>query len=158
MQPRITAALKALIVVLLALLLATQVALIPGVAVLAAERNPELAYLAGPGIVGGIVLVALIELVLVCVWRLLSLVRQDRIFSSGAFLYVDIIMVTMAAAAVLIAAAVVVLLLGHAVNPSILLLGVVGVVIGIALALLVGVMRGLLRKALELEQDLSEVV
>lgn len=158
MQPRITAALKALIVVLLALLLATQVVLIPGAAVLAAERNPELAYLAGPGIVGGIVLVALIELVLVCVWRLLSLVRQDRIFSPGAFLYVDIIMVTMAASAVVIAGALVVLALGQAVNPSILLLGVVGVVIGIALALLVAVMRGLLRKALELEQDLSEVV
>ncbi|MGO4680897.1 DUF2975 domain-containing protein [Microbacterium sp. 2MCAF23] len=158
MQPRITAALKALIVVLLALLLATQVALIPGVAVLTAERNPELGYLVGPGIVGGIVLVALIEIVLVCVWRLLSLVRQDRIFSPGSFLYVDIIMVTMAASAVLIAGAMIVLLLGHAVNPSILLLGVVGVVIGIALALLVAVMRGLLRKALELEQDLSEVV
>ncbi|GAA4485614.1 DUF2975 domain-containing protein [Microbacterium panaciterrae] len=158
MQPRITAALKALIVVLLALLLATQVVLIPGVALLTAERNPELAYLAVPGIVGGIVLVALIELVLVCVWRLLSLVREDRIFSPGSFLYVDIIMMTMAASAVLIAAAVVVLMLGHAVNPSILLLGVVGAVIGIALALLVGVMRGLLRKALELEQDLSEVV
>jgi len=158
MQPRITAALKALIVVLLALLLATQIVLIPGVAVLAAERNPELAYLAGPGIVGGIVLVTLIELVLVCVWRLLSLVRQDRIFSPGAFLYVDIIMVTMAGSAVVIAGALVVLALGHAVNPSILLLGVVGVVIGIALALLVAVMRGLLRKALELEQDLSEVV
>jgi len=158
MQPRITAALKALIVVLLALLLATQIVLIPGAAVLEAERNPELAYLAGPGIVGGIVLVALIELVLVCVWRLLSLVRQDRIFSPGAFLYVDIIMVTMAGSAVVIAGALVVLALGHAVNPSILLLGVVGVVIGIALALLVAVMRGLLRKALELEQDLSEVV
>lgn len=158
MQPWITTALKALIVVLLALLLATQVALIPGVAAFTAQRSPELAYLAGPGIVGGIVLVALVELVLVCVWRLLTLVRQDRIFSSGAFLYVDIIMVTMAASAVLIGAAVVVLLLGNAVTPSILLLGVVGVVIGIALALLVAVMRGLLRKALELEQDLSEVV
>lgn len=158
MQPRITASLKALIVVLLALLLSTQVFLIPGVALLAAERNPDLAYLAVPGIVGGIVLVALIEIVLICVWRLLSLVREDRIFSQGAFRYVDVIMATMAASAVLIAGAVVVLAFGRAVNPSILLLGVVGVVIGIALALLVGVMRGLLRKALKLEQDLSEVV
>ena len=158
MQPRITAALKALIVVLLALLLSTQVFLIPGVALLTAERNPDLAYLAVPGIVGGIVLVVLIEIVLICVWRLLSLVREDRIFSQGSFRYVDVIMATMAASAVLIAGAVVVLAIGRAVNPSILLLGVVGVVIGIALALLVGVMRGLLRKALELEQDLSEVV
>ena len=158
MQPRITASLKALIVVLLALLLSTQVFLIPGVALLTAERNPDLAYLAVPGIVGGIVLVVLIEIVLICVWRLLSLVREDRIFSPGAFRYVDVIMATMAASAVLIAGAVVVLAIGRAVNPSILLLGVVGVVIGIALALLVGVMRGLLRKALELEQDLSEVV
>ena len=45
-----------------------------------------------------------------------------------------------------------------AANPSILLLGLFGVVVGAGLALLVGVLRGLLRRAITLEQDLSEVV
>ena len=64
----------------------------------------------------------------------------------------------MVGAGLIIGISLVILALGRAVNPSITLLGVLGVVVAIALALLVVVMRGLLTKALQLEQDLSEVV
>ncbi|MFE6736267.1 DUF2975 domain-containing protein [Microbacterium sp. NPDC057650] len=158
MQPRATLALKAMIVVMLALLLVAQVFMIPGVAASTAERNPEVAFLEIPGIIGAVLFLALIEVVLVCVFQLLGLVRSDRIFSSDAFRYVDVIGATMLASAVLVAVSYVVVFAARAANPGLTILALLGVTVSIALALLVRVMRGLLHKALQLEQDLSEVV
>ncbi|MFD5226476.1 DUF2975 domain-containing protein [Microbacterium sp. NPDC058342] len=158
MQPVATLVLRGLIVVLIALLIFVQVLLIPAVAAETAARNPDLGYLEVPGIVGAVLFLLLVEVVLVCVFVLLSLVRTDRIFSPRAFRYVDVIIGTMLASAVLLIASFIVLSLGRAVSPGILVLAVFGIVVSFSLALLVGVMRGLLRKALQLEQDLSEVV
>jgi len=158
MQPRVTAVLKTLIAVLILLLLVAQTAMIPGVAAVTAQQNPDLAYLRIPGIIGGVLFLALVQIVLLCIWKLLSLVRGDQIFSARAFRYVDIIIGSMVAAAVLLGGSLAVIYAARAVNPGILLLGVLGMVVGIALALLVVVLRGLLRKALQLEQDMSEVV
>ncbi|SJN26065.1 transmembrane transport protein [Microbacterium esteraromaticum] len=158
MQPLATVLLRGLIAVLIALLLFVQLIMIPAVAAETSRRNPDLAYLEVPGIIGAVLFLVLVEVVLVCVFVLLSLVRADRIFSSQAFRYVDVIIGTMLASAVLLVASFIVLATGRAVNPGILVLAVFGVVVSLSLALLVGVMRGLLRKALELEQDLSEVV
>ncbi|MDP3950553.1 DUF2975 domain-containing protein [Microbacterium sp.] len=158
MQPRVTAVLKTLIAVMLLLLLAAQVWMIPGLAAATADRFPEFANLEIPGIIAAVVFLICVEVVLICIWRLLSLVRTERIFSSKAFIYVDVIIATMIAASLIIIISNVVILLAEAGSPSILLVSVLGVVVGIALALLVVVLRGLLRKALELEQDMSEVV
>ncbi|WP_312173678.1 DUF2975 domain-containing protein [Microbacterium sp.] len=158
MHPRVSRALKALIVVLLALLLASQVLVIPEVARITALRNPDVVQLEVPGIIGAVVFIALIEVTLVCVWFLLSLVQTDRIFRVEAFRYVDIILGALVAAGVLILASYLVIVANRAVSLSLSLLAILGVVVSAALALLVVVLRGLLRKALELEQDLSEVV
>lgn len=158
MNPRVSHALKALIVVLIALLLASQILVIPEVARITALRNPDVVQLEVPGIIGAIVFLALVEVTLVCVWFLLSLVQTDRIFRVEAFRYVDIILGALVAAGVLILAAYLVILANRAVSLSLSLLAILGVVVSAALALLVVVLRGLLRKALELEQDLSEVV
>ncbi|BDZ40584.1 DUF2975 domain-containing protein [Microbacterium suwonense] len=158
MQPLATLLLRWMIVLLLALLLFVQIFLIPLVAAETAARNPDLAYLEVPGIVGAVLFLVLVEIVLVCVFALLSLVRADRIFSPHAFRYVDVIVGALLASAVLLMASFLVLAAGRAVNPGILVLAVFGIVVSVSLALLVGVMRGLLRKALQLEQDLSEVV
>lgn len=158
MQPRVILTLKVLILVLIALLIVIQVAMIPGVAASTAARNPGLAHLMIPGIVGGVLLLVLVEVALLCVFRLLSLVRADRIFSTDAFRYVDIIIGALLAFAVLIVVAGVVLSASRAFNPSVLVLAVFGVTVCIGLALLVVVLRGLLHKALQLEQDMSEVV
>lgn len=158
MHPRVILALKALIIVMLLMLVLSQVFMIPSVAAGTADRNPELAFLEIPGVIGGVLFLVLVEVVLLCVVRLLSLVRADTIFSPHAFRYVDIIIAAMIAAAVLIGASFVVLVIAGAANPSIAILAVLGVTVGLGLALLVVVMRGLLRKALQLEQDLSEVV
>ncbi|NKF30651.1 DUF2975 domain-containing protein [Pseudomonas sp. BGM005] len=158
MHPRVSRALKALIVDLLALLLASQVLVIPEVARITALRNPDVVQLEVPGIIGAVVFIALIEVTLVCVWFLLSLVQTDRIFRVEAFRYVDIILGALVAAGVLILASYLVIVANRAVSLSLSLLAILGVVVSAALALLVVVLRGLLRKALELEQDLSEVV
>ncbi|WP_341973750.1 DUF2975 domain-containing protein [Microbacterium sp. LTA6] len=158
MQPRVTFLLKALIAVMLLLLLTSQVVVIPEVARITAIRNPDVAHLELPGIVGSVVFLLLIQVTLICVWRLLSLVRAERIFSPDAFRYVDVILGALIAAGVLISASYVVILANRAVSLQLTLLAVLGVVVSAALALLVVVLRGLLRKALELEQDLAEVV
>jgi hypothetical protein len=158
MHPRVSRALKALIVVLLALLLASQILVIPEVARITALRNPDVVQLEVPGIIGAVIFIALIEVTLVCVWFLLSLVQTDRIFRVEAFRYVDIILGALVAAGVLILASYLVIVANRAVSLSLSLLAILGVVVSAALALLVVVLRGLLRKALELEQDLSEVV
>lgn len=158
MNPRVSRALKALIVVLITLLLASQILVIPEVARITALRNPDVVQLEIPGIIGAVVFLALVEVTLVCVWFLLSLVQTDRIFRVEAFRYVDIILGALVAAGVLILAAYLVILANRAVSLSLSLLAILGVVVSAALALLVVVLRGLLRKALELEQDLSEVV
>jgi len=158
MQPRVTAVLKTLIAVMLLLLLASQILVIPEVARITAIRNPDVAQLEVPGIIAAIVFLALVQVTLVCVWRLLSLVRAERIFSADAFRYVDVILWALAAAGALIAVSYVVIIASRAVSLSLTLLAILGIVVSAALALLVVVMRGLLRKALELEQDMSEVV
>ncbi|WP_314422618.1 DUF2975 domain-containing protein [uncultured Microbacterium sp.] len=158
MHPRVSRALKALIVVLLALLLASQILVIPEVARITALRNPDVVQLEVPGIIGAVLFIGLVEVTLVCVWFLLSLVQTDRIFRVEAFRYVDIILGALVAAGVLILAAYLVIVANRAVSLTLSLLAILGIVVSAALALLVVVLRGLLRKALELEQDLSEVV
>lgn len=158
MQPRVTAVLKTLIAVMIALLVVAQVWMIPGLAAATADRFPEFARLEIPGIIAAVVFLVCVEVVLICIWRLLSLVRTERIFSSKAFIYVDAIIAMMLTASLIIVVSNLIILGAQAGSPSILLVSVLGIVVGIALALLVVVMRGLLRKALELEQDMSEVV
>ena len=158
MQPRVTVILQVLILVLLGLLVASQVLVIPEVARITAVRNPDVAQLEIPGIIGAVVFLGLVEVTLVCIWFLLSLVQADRIFGVEAFRYVDVILAALIAAGVLILASYIVIVASRAVSLSLTLLAILGVVVSAALALLVVVLRGLLRKALELEQDLSEVV
>ncbi|HWI31363.1 MAG TPA: DUF2975 domain-containing protein [Microbacterium sp.] len=158
MQRSTIVVLKSLIAVLLALLLACQVFVIPSVAAQSAWRYHEIAYLQVPGIVIGILFLLCVQVVLVCVWRLLSLVRADGIFSESAFPGVDVSLGAVVAATLLVAVTLVTLALSGVMTPSILLLCVLGIVVGAGLSLLIVVLRGLLRKAWMLERDLSEVV
>ena len=97
-------------------------------------------------------------MVLVCVWRLLTLVRADSIFTPRAFVWVDVSLGAVVFATVLVVATLGFLLTAPAGSPSIVLLCLLGIVVGAGLSLLLVVLRGLLRKASQLEHDLSEVV
>ena len=158
MQPRVIRSLRALIALLLVLLVVAQTAAVPIVATGFAERYREFAYLKVPGILAAVVLILCVQFVFVCVWMLLSLVQRERIFSPDAFRYVDLILAGVIVATAFVATALVVLLLAGATTPSISLLLVFGVVVGAGLSLLIVVLRGLLTQALQLQQDLSEVV
>lgn len=150
--------LKGLIAVLLGLLLASQIVIVPAVAAQSAWRYREIAYLQTPGIVIGILFLLCVQIVLICVWRLLSLVREDSIFTESAFPDVDVSLGAVVGATLLVAITLVTLLASGVMTPSIALLCVLGIVVGAGLSLLIVVLRGLLRKASALEHDLSEVV
>lgn len=150
--------LKGLIVVLIALLLVCQAFVVPAVAQQMVERSHGLGYLLVPGIIITVGFLLCVQIALVCVWRLLSLVRASSIFSEDAFTYVDIILGIVAVATVLIFGSFLTLAVAGVASPSVVILCSLGIVVGSGLTLLIIVMRGLLRKASQLEQDLSEVV
>jgi hypothetical protein len=151
-------ALKTLIIALLALLVVCQVAVVPAVAAQSAVRYGEVAYLQIPGVIVGVAFLICVQVVLICVWRLLSLVSTESIFSERAFPDVDISLGAVGFATLLVLVALVTFLATGMSTASITLLCLLGIVVGVGLTLLIVVLRGLLRKASQLERDLSEVV
>jgi Protein of unknown function (DUF2975) len=105
------------------------------------------------------------QVTMVCVWRLLTMVRRGTVFSHAAFRYVDIMIAAVAAASLLTFALGATLAPGDAVAPGIvLLIGGAGVMIA-GVALLVLVMRTLLAQAVardaeaqHLQAELNEVI
>jgi hypothetical protein len=114
-----------------------------------------------------IVLLGLVtaQVVLVCVWRLVTMVRRGTVFSHGAFRYVHIVIGAMTAAALLIFTLGAVLAPGEAVAPGIvLLIGGVGLAV-LGVALIVLVLRMLLAQAVardveaaRMRAELAEVI
>jgi hypothetical protein len=106
-----------------------------------------------------------VQTTMVCVWRLLTMVRRGTVFSLGAFRYVDVMIGAAAAASLLTFTLGFVLAPGEAVAPGVVLLvGGAGVLVaGIALVELV--MRTLLAQAvardaeaLHLQAELDTVI
>lgn len=157
--------LRVVIVLLLAGLLFFQAVLIPLLGVDIAEGGDEVAHLRWPVVVIGILGVATVEVVLVCIWQLLTMVRADTVFSRSAFRYVDVIIGAIAVAAGLLLLLGVLLAPGEAVPPGMVLaLGIVAMGVG-GIALLVLVLRALLAKAVALDStattlraELDEVI
>lgn len=105
------------------------------------------------------------EVALVCVWRLVTMVRRGTVFSLDAFRYVHVVIGAFVAAALLVFALGVVLAPGEAVAPGIVLIlgGVVVAVLGVALVVLV--LRMLLAQAVardieaaRMRDELAEVI
>jgi hypothetical protein len=151
-------ALKALIVVMIALMLICQVVVVPSVAEQTASMNPDVAFLEVPGILFAVAFLVCVQLALICVWRLLSLVGASVIFSEDAFKWVDGILALVVIATLLILGALVTFQLSGVALGPLTVICLLGVILGAGFALLVVVLRGLLRQASQLERDLSEVV
>ncbi|GAA2454383.1 DUF2975 domain-containing protein [Streptomyces glaucus] len=139
-------ALRAVLAVLLAGSLFLQTVMVP---LLAAdlEGAEDLAHPPAAYVVVVLLGVVTAQVVLVCVWRLVTMVRRGTVFSHAAFRYVHTVIGAFTAAALLVFALAVLLAPGEAVAPGVVLLvcGVVVALLGVALIVLV--LRMLLAQA-----------
>jgi Protein of unknown function (DUF2975) len=109
--------------------------------------------------------IATVQVVLLCVWRLVTMVRRRTVFSPDAFRYVHVVIGAIVAAAVLMFGLAAVLSPGESVPPGMILLmcGLVVAILGVALVVLV--LRMLLAQAVardveatQMRAELEEVI
>ena len=148
-------------VALVVLLLGTVLAqvLVPVYASQVGTRFPEVAYLVVPYSVAGILVIACVQVVLLVVWRLLSLVDRGVIFTRRALRWVDVI-TACAAVATVLSAGVLIHMIGFVPGgggPMIYYLAAC-VAGGLAFVLLMVVMRGLLESAIADRIELDAVI
>ena len=155
--------LRVLLVLVFAGLLVAQVMSLPGEFRQMAAENPDAGFIPWLLLTFSILEVVCFQIVIVCTWRLLTLVRADRIFSDESFVWVDVIVWAVAAAWVLLAGVSAYLVGVIYFTPElrdpgtpILLIGMV--LIGAVVVLTVVVLRALLRQATVLRSDLEEVI
>lgn len=155
--------LRVLLVLVFAGLLVAQVMSLPGEFRQMAAENPDAGFIPWLLLTFSILEIVCFQIVIVCTWRLLTLVRADRIFSDESFVWVDVIVWAVAAAWVLLAGVSAYLVGVIYFTPElrdpgtpILLTGMV--LIGAVVVLTVVVLRALLRQATVLRSDLEEVI
>ncbi len=121
------------------------------------RQVPEGSVPRWPMLVVALLLLGSVQVVIVCTWRLLTMVADRRIFSAASFAWVDAIVGVLATACALVLVAFVHSLLladGAALPVVLLLLWIFGAVV----SLLMVVMRALLRQAATLQAELEAVV
>jgi hypothetical protein len=151
--------LKATLVVFFAGLLAAQVWFFPVLSGNIAEHVPELAGLRWPMLTVVILVILAAEVAVIAVWKLLTLVQADRVFSGAAYAWVNLIAVAAAIDTVLVLGVNVYLGFWVRANPPILMLFLLALTVaGAGLVLLVIVMKGLLRQAAAFKGELDEVI
>ena len=142
-----------------------QTVMVPLLAIDMRGADPEVLALRTPLIVIVVLGIVTVQVVMVCVWRLLTMVRRGTVFSHAAFRYVDVVIGAVAVASLLLFGLGVLLAPGEAVAPGVVLLvgGAAVLVAGIALVVLV--MRTLLAQAVardaeasSLQAELDEVI
>ena len=155
--------LRVLLVLLFVAALVFQLFSVPGQFADVGQETPELAVLRWPLTVVGILELLCLQVVIVCTWKLLTMVQTDRIFSADAFGWVDGIVWAVSAGWLLFAglsAAMVGLIY---VTPELrdpgtpILLFAMVLVGGVAVLLMI-VMRALLRQAAALRTDMDAVI
>ncbi|MEQ0562081.1 DUF2975 domain-containing protein [Amycolatopsis sp. NEAU-NG30] len=151
------AALRVFLVVLFGVLVVFQTLSLPGGIAYHTQQNPHDANLRWPLTAIAVFLVLCVQAVLVATWKLLTLVKKDRIFTSASLKWVDVIVWAVAAAWLVFAG----LLVFVGINaddpgmPMVLFLVTVGITV---IGLLMVVMRALLRQATTLRSDLEGVI
>lgn len=141
-----------------------QVAVIPSTAADEVDRFPEYAPYAVPYAALAIIGVACVQVALVAVWVLLGMLRRDALFSAKAFRWVDIVVGSTVFATLITAGATVHIAFGDIPFPNNMqAIGALGYAFvttfaGVALTMFLMLMRSLLRKATDLQAEMSEVV
>jgi hypothetical protein len=143
-----------------------QAVMVPLLAIdLKEDFNQDVAEVRVPVIVIVLLGIVTVQVAMVCVWRLLTMVRRGTVFSHGAFRYVDIVFGAIAVASLLMFALGVVLAPGETVAPGVVLLIGGAAVLIAGVALVVAVLRMLLAQAVDrdaeaqhLRSELDEVI
>jgi len=149
--------LRAFLAVLFAVLVMFQTFSLPGQFAHMAEEHPDLAHLRWPMTAVAVFWVLCVQVVVVCTWRLLSLVEDDRIFTEMSLAWVDgIVAAVVAAGVVLLGVDLYVATRADDPGLPLLLFVLSGGVAVFGLVLLV--MRALLRQATALRTDLEAVI
>jgi hypothetical protein len=156
-EHRVVAALRVFLVLLFGILVVFQTLSLPGQFRYMAEESPDQAYLRWPATAITVFWVLCVQVVIVSTWKLLTLVKKDRIFSEASLTWVNVIVWAIAAAWLVLLG--VFLYVGFRASdpglPLLLFLLLVGVTV---LGLLMVVMRALLRQATTLRTDMEAVI
>ena len=156
-ERRAVTPLRVFLVLLFGILLVFQVMSLPGQFAYMAQEDAEHAYLRWPATAVTVFWVLCVQVVIVCTWKLLTMVQQDRIFSNDALRWVDVIIGAITVAWLILSATF--LYFGFTWDdpgvPLLLMLMLLG---GGALGLLMLVMRALLRQATTLRTDMEAVI
>ena len=155
--------LRVLLVLVFLGLIVAQLMSLPGEFSQMTRENPDSGFIPWLLLTFAILEVLCFQIVIVCTWRLLALVRSDRIFSQKSFIWVDVTVWSMAVAWVLLAGVSAYLIGVIYFTPElrdpgtpILLVGmtlIAGVVV-----LAVMMMRALLHQAAALRSGMEEVI
>jgi hypothetical protein len=153
----VVTALKAFLVSLFAILVLFQTMSLPGQFAHMAEESPDQAYLRWPATAVTVFWVLCAQVVIVCTWKLLTMVRSDRIFTQDSLVWVSAIVWAIAAGWVSFLG--VFLYVGfNADDPGLPLLLFLLLMGGAVLGLLMVVLRALLRQATTLRTDMDAVI
>jgi hypothetical protein len=154
---RVVGPLRILLALAFAALVLAQVGFLPALSGAMAADSPDLAHLRWPTLTVAVLGLGCVQVVIVCTWKLLTLVEDDRIFSEASMAWVDGIVWAIGAAWVLLLGTLVwsVVSVGLPGPPIVLLLVMVAVTV---LGLLMVVMRALLRQATTLRTDMEAVI
>jgi MFS family permease len=154
---RVVGLLRVLLVLLFAALVFGHTVSVPGEFAHMAQESPESAHLRWPLTILGVVVLLCVQVVVVCTWKLLTLVKEDRIFSDRSQVWVDAIMWAVGVAWLLLFGVFVYVGVNADDPAGILLLGSI-LMVGAVFGLLLVVMRALLRRATTLRTDLEGVI
>jgi hypothetical protein len=153
----VVTALRLFLVSLFAILVLFQTMSLPGQFAHMAEESPDQAYLRWPATAVTVFWVLCAQVVIICTWKLLTLVRSDRIFTHASLGWVTAIVWAIGAGWLTLLG--VFLFVGFNANdpglPLLLFLMLMG---GAVLGLLMVVMRALLRQATTLRSDMDAVI
>ena len=160
---RVVVPLRVLLVLVFVGLLVAEVLSLPGQFFGGDHPNPVLGPVPWVLLIASIAVAVGMQVVIVCVWRLLTLVASDRIFSRESFGWVDAIAWALAAAWTVWFAACgfvvgYVFVTPELRDPGVPIALTGTVLIGAVVVLLVVVLRALLRQAAALRSEMEEVI
>jgi Protein of unknown function (DUF2975) len=155
--------LRIFLATLFVFLIVMQVFSLPGDIAHDVQQTPEAAHLLWPILAVQILEILCLQVVIVCIWKLLTMVQRDRIFSESSSTWVNGIVWSFVAGWVILLSLAIYLTVFIYFTPElrdpgipIVLFGMV--LIGAVLVLLMVIMRALLRQATTLRTDMEAVI